>query len=43
MINKRRESFLSAKDEAVKLVIKTGRVVATMARELSLTEQSLDQ
>ena len=42
MRNTDRESLLS-KDEAVKLVIKTGRVVATIARELSLTEQSFEQ
>ena len=29
------------KDEAVKLVINTGRPIATVARELGITEQSL--
>jgi len=41
MGSQRREFTPEYKDEAVKLVINTGRPVATVARELGITEQSL--
>jgi len=41
MGNSRREFTPEYKDEAVKLVINTGRPVAVVARELGITEQSL--
>ena len=39
--NTRREFTPEYKDEAVKLVINTGRAVATVAREIGIKEQSL--
>ena len=41
MGNTRREFTPEYKDEAVKLVINTGRAVAVVARELGIKEQSL--
>ena len=41
MGSKRREFTPECKDEAVKLVINTGRPVATVARELGIVEQTL--
>ena len=41
MERQRREFTLDDKDEAVKLVIDTGRPVATVARELGVKEQTL--
>ena len=41
MGNTRREFTPEYKDEAVKLVINTGRPVATVARELGVKEQTL--
>ena len=41
MARSRREFTPEYKDEAVKLVITTGRAVATVARELGITEASL--
>ena len=41
MGSKRREFTPEYKDEAVKLVINTGRPIARVARELGVTEQSL--
>ena len=41
MANKRREFTPEYKDEAVKLVINTGRPVAVVARELGIVEQTL--
>lgn len=41
MGSQRREFTPEYKDEAVKLVINTGRAVATVARELGLKEQTL--
>ena len=41
MGNARREFTPEYKDEAVKLVINTGRAVAVVARELGIKEQSL--
>jgi len=41
MGNKRREFTPEYKDEAVKLVINTGRPVAVVARELGIVEQTL--
>ncbi len=41
MGSKRREFTPEYKDEAVKLVINTGRPVATVARELGIVEQTL--
>ena len=40
MGNARREFTPEYKDEAVKLVINTGRAVAVVARELGIKEQS---
>ena len=41
MGSQRREFTPEYKDEAVKLVINTGRPVATLARELGIKEQTL--
>ena len=41
MGNRRREFTPEFKDEAVKLVVNTGRPVATVARELGIVEQTL--
>ena len=41
MGSKRREFSPEFKDEAVRLVINTGRPVATVARELGIVEQTL--
>lgn len=41
MASKRREFTPEYKDEAVKLVINTGRPVAVVARELGIVEQTL--
>jgi len=41
MGSQRRESAPEYKDEAVKLVVNTGRAVATVARELGVKEQTL--
>ena len=41
MGNRRREFTPEFRDEAVKLVINTGRPVATVARELGIVEQTL--
>ena len=41
MGSQRREFTPEYKDEAVKLVINTGRAVATVARELGVKEQTL--
>jgi len=41
MGNTRREFTPEYKDEAVKLVVNTGRPVATVARELGVKEQTL--
>lgn len=41
MASKRREFTPEYKDEAVRLVINTGRPVAVVARELGLVEQTL--
>ena len=41
MGSQRREFTPEYKDEAVKLVINTGRAVATVARELGIKEQTL--
>jgi len=41
MGSRRREFTPEYKDEAVKLVINTGRPVATVARELGIVEQTL--
>ena len=41
MGSQRREFTPEYKDEAVKLVINTGRPVATVARELGIKEQTL--
>ena len=41
MGGKRREFISEYKDEAVKLVINTGRPVAVVARELGIVEQTL--
>ena len=41
MGNTRREFTPEYKDEAVKLVISTGRAIATVARELGINEASL--
>jgi transposase len=41
MRSERREFTPEYKDEAVKLVINTGQAVATVARELSVKEQTL--
>ena len=41
MGSQRREFTAEYKDEAVKLVINTGRPVATVARELGVKEQTL--
>jgi transposase len=41
MARTRREFTAEYKDEAVKLVINTGRAVATVARELGINEASL--
>ena len=42
MGNNRREFTPEFKDEAVKLVINTGRPTAVVARELGIVEQTLD-
>ena len=41
MARARREFTLEYKDEAVKLVVTTGRAVATVARELGVNEATL--
>ena len=41
MERQRREFTPEYKDEAVKLVVNTGRTVATVARELAVKEQTL--
>jgi len=41
MGSQRREFTPEYKDEAVKLVVNTGRTVATVARELGIKEQTL--
>jgi transposase len=41
MGSQRREFTPAYKDEAVKLVVNTGRAVATVARELGVKEQTL--
>ncbi len=41
MGSQRREFTAEYKDEAVKLVVNTGRTVATVARELGVKEQTL--
>jgi transposase len=41
MERRRREFTPEYKDEAVKLVVNTGRTVATVARELGVKEQTL--
>ena len=41
MASERREFTPEHKDEAVKLVINTGRPVAVVARELGIVEQTL--
>jgi transposase len=41
MGSQRREFTPEYKDEAVKLVVNTGRAVATVARELGIKEQTL--
>ena len=41
MVNQRWAYTSECKDEAVGLVIKTGRPVATVARELGIVEQTL--
>ena len=41
MGNRRREFTPEFKNEAVKLVVNTGRPVATVARELGIVEQTL--
>lgn len=41
MGNRRREFTPEYKDEAVKLVVNTGRPVAVVARELGVVEQTL--
>jgi transposase len=41
MKSQRRAFTLEFKDEAVKLVVSTGRPVATAARELGIIEQTL--
>lgn len=43
MGRQRRECTPEYKNEAVKLVINTGRPVATVARELGVEEQTLDR